>query len=167
MFLVAGRLAKGHHRSVAELETTLLAYAVRSNETAKPFRWTKSADEILHDPRGRRAFLLFAPSARMVSPFSTSSPIPSRRWKGEPSPSERASRTGLVLFFRPRSPSITGQALPARERHSDRAAANENYVYCCWFISGESAAYSSDIPLDGSAAGEKAAGVESKVGTSA
>jgi putative transposase len=35
------------HRSVAELEAALLAYAARSNETAKPFRWTKSADEIL------------------------------------------------------------------------------------------------------------------------
>lgn len=33
------------------METSLLAYAERSNETAKPFRWMKNADEILHDPR--------------------------------------------------------------------------------------------------------------------
>ena len=41
------QLRRGVHRSVAELETALLGYARRSNATAKPFRWTKSADEIL------------------------------------------------------------------------------------------------------------------------
>jgi transposase len=40
-------LQRGVHRSVAELEAGLLAYTDRSNDTAKPFRWTKSADEIL------------------------------------------------------------------------------------------------------------------------
>lgn len=33
--------------SVAELEAALLAYADQSHATAKPFRWTKSADDIL------------------------------------------------------------------------------------------------------------------------
>jgi transposase len=45
--LTRRQLRRGVHRSVAELETALLAYADRSNETARPFRWTKSADEIL------------------------------------------------------------------------------------------------------------------------
>jgi len=35
------------HRSVAELEAALVAYAARSNDTATPFRWTRTADEIL------------------------------------------------------------------------------------------------------------------------
>jgi len=45
--LTRRQLRRGVHRSVAELETALLAYTARANETAKPFRWTKSADEIL------------------------------------------------------------------------------------------------------------------------
>lgn len=45
--LTQRQLRRGIHRSVDELITTLLAYADRTNETAKPFRWTKSADEIL------------------------------------------------------------------------------------------------------------------------
>lgn len=46
--LTRRQLRRGVHRSVTELETALLAYADRMNETAKPFRWTKTADEILH-----------------------------------------------------------------------------------------------------------------------
>ena len=45
--LTRRQLRRGVHRSVAELEAALLAYAAQSNETATPFRWTKSADEIL------------------------------------------------------------------------------------------------------------------------
>lgn len=45
--LTRRQLRRGVHRSVKELETALLAYAARSNSSAKPFRWTKSADEIL------------------------------------------------------------------------------------------------------------------------
>lgn len=45
--LTRRQLRRGVHRSVAELEAALLAYAARSNATAKPFRWTKTADEIL------------------------------------------------------------------------------------------------------------------------
>ena len=45
--LTRRQLRRGVHRSVSELETALLTYAEHSNETAKPFRWIKSADEIL------------------------------------------------------------------------------------------------------------------------
>lgn len=45
--LTQRQLRRAVHRSVPELINTLLAYAARSNETAKPFRWTKTADEIL------------------------------------------------------------------------------------------------------------------------
>jgi hypothetical protein len=40
-------LRRGVHRSVTELENALLGYTARTNDNAKPFRWTKSADEIL------------------------------------------------------------------------------------------------------------------------
>lgn len=45
--LTQRQLRRGVHRSVAELEAALLSYAERTNESAKPFRWTKSADDIL------------------------------------------------------------------------------------------------------------------------
>lgn len=45
--LTQRQLRRGVHRSVAELVAALLAYTARSNESAKPFRWTKCADEIL------------------------------------------------------------------------------------------------------------------------
>ena len=45
--LTRRQLRRGVHRSVSALETALLAYADHTNKTAKPFRWTKSADEIL------------------------------------------------------------------------------------------------------------------------
>lgn len=45
--LTRRQLRRGVHRSVAELEAALLAYAAQTNETAKPFRWTKTADDIL------------------------------------------------------------------------------------------------------------------------
>lgn len=45
--LTEKQLRRGVHRSVAELETALLAYAAHTNATATPFRWTKSADDIL------------------------------------------------------------------------------------------------------------------------
>ncbi len=38
---------RGVHRSVPELEQGLLAYAAATNDSATPFRWTKSADAIL------------------------------------------------------------------------------------------------------------------------
>jgi transposase len=45
--LTARRLKRGVHRSVEELEATVLAYLERHNAEPKPFRWTKSADRIL------------------------------------------------------------------------------------------------------------------------
>ena len=45
--LTQRQLRRGVHRSVAELTTALLTYTAHTNRDAKPFRWTKSADEIL------------------------------------------------------------------------------------------------------------------------
>jgi transposase len=45
--LTRRQLRRGVHRSVAELEAALLAYAARTNKAATPFRWTKTADDIL------------------------------------------------------------------------------------------------------------------------
>jgi hypothetical protein len=35
------------HRSVEELEAAVLGYVERHNAEPRPFRWTRSADEIL------------------------------------------------------------------------------------------------------------------------
>jgi len=40
-------LRRGSHKSVTELRTAIATYVQAHNEEAKPFRWTKSADEIL------------------------------------------------------------------------------------------------------------------------
>lgn len=40
-------LRRGSHTSTAELRSAILAYVEAHNEEAKPFRWTKSADEVL------------------------------------------------------------------------------------------------------------------------
>jgi transposase len=45
--LTQRRLRRGVHRSVAALEADLLSYTAHTNTAAKPFRWTKTADEIL------------------------------------------------------------------------------------------------------------------------
>jgi transposase len=45
--LTARRLERGTHRSVEELEAAVLAYVERHNAEPRPFRWTKSADDIL------------------------------------------------------------------------------------------------------------------------
>lgn len=45
--LTRRQLRRGVHRSVAELEGALLAYAATTNASPKPFRWTKTADDIL------------------------------------------------------------------------------------------------------------------------
>ena len=45
--LTARQLKRGVHRSVEELEAAVLAYIERPNAEPTPFRWTKSADEIL------------------------------------------------------------------------------------------------------------------------
>ena len=41
------QIKRGAHRSVAELEATITAYIKIRNAAPKPFRWTKSADDIL------------------------------------------------------------------------------------------------------------------------
>jgi len=45
--LTARRLKRGVHRSVEELEAAMLAYVERHDAEPTPFRWTKSAGEIL------------------------------------------------------------------------------------------------------------------------
>jgi transposase len=45
--LTARQLKRGVHRSVDDLEAAVLAYIDRHNAEPAPFRWTKSADEIL------------------------------------------------------------------------------------------------------------------------
>jgi transposase len=41
------QIKRGAHRSVVELEAAITAYIKSRNAAAKPFRWTKSADDIL------------------------------------------------------------------------------------------------------------------------
>ena len=59
--LTQRQLRRGVHRSVKELETALLCYTARSNASAKPFRWTKSADDILQSVK---RFCLHTSSSR-------------------------------------------------------------------------------------------------------
>ena len=45
--LTEKQIRRGVHRSVRELETAIKHYLALSNESPKPFAWTKTADEIL------------------------------------------------------------------------------------------------------------------------
>src|SRR5512143_3524189 len=45
--LTAGQVRRGVHRSTAELEAAIHAYIEAHNANLKPFRWVKSADDIL------------------------------------------------------------------------------------------------------------------------
>jgi transposase len=45
--LTARQLKRGTHRSVEELEAAVLAYVEHHNTRPKPFRWTRTADQIL------------------------------------------------------------------------------------------------------------------------
>jgi transposase len=45
--LTARQLKRGSHRSVEELEAAVLAYLERHNAEPRPFRWTRSADQVL------------------------------------------------------------------------------------------------------------------------
>ena len=47
------RIRRGSYSSVDDLETAIYDYLARHNEKPKPFRWTKSAEDIL--ARERRA----------------------------------------------------------------------------------------------------------------
>lgn len=44
-------LKRGSHTSIPQLRAAILAYVAAHNETGKPFRWTKTADEILDKMR--------------------------------------------------------------------------------------------------------------------
>jgi len=46
-FLTEKALKRGSHTSIPQLRAAILAYVDRHNENDKPFRWTKTADEIL------------------------------------------------------------------------------------------------------------------------
>jgi len=45
--LARKQLHRGIHRSTAELEAGIIAFIEAHNENPKPYRWTKSAAEIL------------------------------------------------------------------------------------------------------------------------
>ena len=45
--LTEKQLRRGVHRSTRELETAIRRYIDLTNERPKPFKWTKTADEIL------------------------------------------------------------------------------------------------------------------------
>src|SRR3546814_4376777 len=45
--LTRKQLQRGVHRSTAELETDITAFIAAHNENPKPYKWVKSADEIL------------------------------------------------------------------------------------------------------------------------
>ncbi len=46
-FLTEKALKRGSHTSIPQLRAAILAYVDTHNENGKPFRWTKTADEIL------------------------------------------------------------------------------------------------------------------------
>jgi transposase len=67
--LTARRLKRGLHRSVDGLEAAVLAHVERHNAEPKPFRWSKSADQILASV-GRfceRALAVHAPTMKLTS----------------------------------------------------------------------------------------------------
>jgi hypothetical protein len=45
--LTEKQIRRGAHRSVRELETAIRSYLEITNQSPKPFVWTKTADEIL------------------------------------------------------------------------------------------------------------------------
>ena len=49
--LTEKQLRRGVHRSTRELETAIRRYIDITNEQLKPFKWTKTADEILDKMR--------------------------------------------------------------------------------------------------------------------
>ena len=44
-------LKRGSHTSIAQLRTAILAYVDAHNDRGTPFRWVKTADEILDNMR--------------------------------------------------------------------------------------------------------------------
>ena len=51
--ITAKRIRRGSYSSVSDLEAAIYDYLARHNETPKPFRWAKSAEDII--ARERRA----------------------------------------------------------------------------------------------------------------
>jgi hypothetical protein len=47
LLLTEQQIKRGAHRSVKELEAAIAAYIDARNADPKPFRWTKTAEEIL------------------------------------------------------------------------------------------------------------------------
>jgi hypothetical protein len=45
--LTQRQIKRGSHRSVQELETAIREFIAAHNQQSQPFRWTKSADQIL------------------------------------------------------------------------------------------------------------------------
>jgi hypothetical protein len=45
--LTEKQIRRGVHRSTRALETAIIEYIAVTNEQPRPFRWTKTADEIL------------------------------------------------------------------------------------------------------------------------
>ncbi|TVS07325.1 MAG: IS630 family transposase, partial [Rhodobacteraceae bacterium] len=45
------RIRRGSYSSVDDLETAIFDYLAQHNEKPKPFRWTKSAEDILGSER--------------------------------------------------------------------------------------------------------------------
>jgi hypothetical protein len=58
--LTGGKIRRGAHRSVRELESAISRYLERHNLDPKPFKWTKTADQI---------FASVARSCKRVSGF--------------------------------------------------------------------------------------------------
>ena len=66
-------LRRGSHTSIPQLREAILAYVAAHNEEKRPFRWTKTADEILDKLRRFRAANTAGP--RQMSHFCQESPI--------------------------------------------------------------------------------------------
>ena len=64
--LTAHALKRGSHTSVPDLRAAILAYVEAHNEDGKPFRWTKTADEILASVKrfGQRTVRVHAGASR-------------------------------------------------------------------------------------------------------
>ncbi len=52
--LTTQQIKRGSHHSVAELKHAIYEFIDAHNDGPKPFKWTKSADEILPDPPPRK-----------------------------------------------------------------------------------------------------------------
>jgi transposase len=65
--LTQRQIKRGSHRSVQELEAAIREFIAAHNQQPQPFRWTKSADQIL-DSIARFATATLAAHATLISP---------------------------------------------------------------------------------------------------